>query len=135
MDSIKYELKDNNGTFVRATLGSAGFDVATTKDTVLFPGKSEKLPTGLYLNFPPTLCAQVWPRSSLGVQLVGRLCGIIDSDYRNEIKIVLINHSTECIHLSKGERIAQIVFVKICTNVENGMVLQNVRQGGFGSTN
>jgi len=97
------------------------------------------IPTGLYIAIPEGYEAQIRPRSGLAVKGVTVLNspGTIDSDYRGEIKVLLINHGTEPYHISNGDRIAQMVFAKReqAVFVEVEQLPDSERgSGGFGST-
>ena len=125
-----------------ATEGSSGMDLrADLASPILFNPLERKLfPTGLYIELPYGYEAQVRPRSGLAIKQ-GLTClntpGTIDSDYRGEIKIVLINLSGETQIINPGDRIAELVLQKIeKINWEQVTVLtETVRNsGGFGST-
>lgn len=125
-----------------ATEGSSGMDIrANTTHAILFKSLERMLvPTGLFIELPDGYEAQVRPRSGLAIRQ-GITClnspGTIDSDYRGEIKIVLINLSTEEQVIQPGERIAQLVIQKIEKAVwqEVQTIEETVRSsGGFGST-
>ena len=103
---------------VPASEGSAGADLraAVDEDWVLEPGRRCLVPTGLILEIPPGWEGQVRPRSGLalrhGVTLVNTP-GTIDSDYRGEVKVLLINLGREAFTVERGDRIAQIVFAPV----------------------
>lgn len=125
-----------------ATGGSAGMDLRAHLSSPLFlrPMERQLVPTGLFIELPENYEAQVRPRSGLAVKQ-GITClnspGTIDSDYRGEIKIVLINLSGEDQVIHPGDRIAQLVLQKVEkihwkeVNVLTDTVRNN---GGFGST-
>ena len=128
---------------VRATDGSAGADLyaCIDADIVLKPGERRLIPTGIALGIPDNGCgAFIFPRSSVsskyGVSLANCV-GVVDSDYRGEIMVPLINHSTEDYTIKNGDRIAQMVVMPVILPdfipVEelNGTPRGN---GGFGST-
>lgn len=146
MDEIKIKVKRLSGEFadiplpVYSTLGSAGLDIsAAVKDGIIIPkGKMSLIPTNLSVEIPEGYEIQVRPRSGLAVKhgiTVLNSPGTIDSDYRGEVKIILINLGEEDYKISRGERIAQLVVSKVYqakfTEVEN---LNNSRrgEGGFG---
>jgi dUTP pyrophosphatase len=101
-----------------ATEGSSGMDLRANNETALILKPLERVlvPTGLFLEIPLGFEAQIRPRSGLAVKK-GLTClntpGTIDSDYRGEIKVLLINLSNEEQEINLGERIAQMVFVKV----------------------
>jgi dUTP pyrophosphatase len=125
-----------------ATEGSAGMDLRAnlTAPMELKPLERQMIPTGLYIELPPGYEAQVRPRSGLAAKQ-GITClnspGTVDSDYRGEIKVILINLSPELQTLHPGDRIAQMVVGPV-TRVEweaveeIGVTARNA--GGFGHT-
>ncbi len=124
------------------TSGSAGMDLrAALEATVsLSPMERRLIPTGLYIELPAGYEAQIRPRSGLAVKKGLTLVnapGTIDSDYRGEIKIILINLSTERQIIEPGERIAQMVIAKYeQIDWQQTEVLSETGRGagGFGST-
>lgn len=122
------------------TKGSAGADLRTSEDGVLKSGQSSLIPTGLKIALPIGYEAQIRPRSGLAFKnkvTVLNSPGTIDSDYRGEVKVLLINHSNEDFIYKQGDRIAQMVINKIeqptFYKVEN--LSETYRgEGGFGST-
>ena len=125
-----------------ATPGSAGMDLrAFLKEPVsLQPGERQLVPTGLFLQIPEGYEGQVRPRSGLALKQ-GITClnspGTVDSDYRGEIKVILVNLSNEVQVLHSGDRIAQLVIQKVekADMVIVDRLTETVRAaGGFGST-
>lgn len=124
--------------------GAAGMDLLAAVDEaqpiVLAPGARALIPTGLVLELPPGMEAQVRPRSGLALRqgiTVLNSPGTIDSDYRGEVKILLINLGESPWEIQRGERIAQLVFQRVerAELVEVAVVNQTQRgAGGFGST-
>ncbi len=97
-----------------ATEGSAGADLRALADAVLDPGQRAAVPTGVRLQIPPGYVGLVWPRSGLAVRHgIDTLAGVIDSDYRGEVAVVLVNHGTDTVRIAAGDRIAQILFQKV----------------------
>lgn len=125
-----------------ATGGSAGLDlVAAIADPVeLAPGARTLVPTGMALALPAGCEAQIRPRSGLALKAgvtVLNAPGTIDSDYRGELKVILINLGTEPFPIHRGDRIAQIVLAPVtrATWQEVGELDDTERgSGGFGST-
>ena len=125
-----------------ATNGSAGMDIRASLQTpvILQPLERAMIPTGLYLEIPLGYEAQMRPRSGMAINQ-GITClnspGTIDSDYRGELKVILINLSSLEQIINNGDRIAQIVISKV-----ERALLQPVQQleeslrgdGGFGHT-
>ncbi len=123
-----------------ATEGAAGLDVVTAVDLSLAPSERMAVPTGFAIEIPPGYEVQVRPRSGLALKH-GVTClntpGTIDSDYRGELKILLINHGSEPFAVRRGERIAQLVpaAVTIAAFDEVEELEETHRgAGGFGST-
>ena len=122
------------------TSGSSGMDLAANINTNIDPGKIGIIPTGLSLSIPKGFEIQIRPRSGLAAKekiSVLNTPGTIDSDYRGEIRILLINLSNEIFTIKNGDRIAQLVISKH-SNVSWEEVVHldfsNRGDGGFGST-
>jgi dUTP pyrophosphatase len=123
-----------------ATAGSAGLDLRAAEAFMLKPGERALVPTGIAIALPQGFEAQVRPRSGLAVKhgvTVLNAPGTIDSDYRGEIKVPMINHGDEDFAIARGERIAQMVIaaVTIATLTEVDSLEDTGRgSGGFGSS-
>ena len=125
-----------------ATEGSAGMDIRANikEDVRLKPLERALLPTGLFIELPVGFEAQIRPRSGLSIKkglTVVNTPGTIDSDYRGEIKIVLINLSNGVQTITPGERIAQMViarYEKITWESVEELGITERGAGGFGST-
>ena len=123
-----------------ATDGAAGMDVVAAEDLELAPGARHAVRTGLALAIPPGFEIQVRPRSGLALKsgiTVPNTPGTIDSDYRGELKVILINHGTDAFSVRRGDRIAQLVLAPVTRGawVEVDDLGQTARgDGGFGST-
>ena len=124
------------------TIHSAGMDLRADVETtvVLKPMERKLIPTGLYIELPEGFEAQIRPRSGLafkhGIGIVNSP-GTIDADYRGEIKVLLINFSTEDFEINTGDRIAQMVVAKHeRVNWEQVEVLNETQrgEGGYGHT-
>ena len=127
---------------VYSTSGSSGMDVyaAVHNPVAIKPGNIELIPTNLSVEIPEGYEIQVRPRSGLaakyGIGIVNAP-GTIDSDYRGEIKIILINFGKEDFIIQAGDRIAQFVVSKVYTaKFEEVKTLNNTKrgEGGFGHT-
>lgn len=126
------------------TEGAAGLDLfAATKEAtkiIISPRKAEMIPTGIAISVPPGYEAQIRPRSGLAAKngiTVLNSPGTIDSDYRGEILVMLINHSNKDFEILRGMRIAQMVISKIEQfNLISVDELDTTDRGkdGFGST-
>ncbi len=113
---IKYFLKSTTLKFQRATEGSSGYDLCADESRVLEPGHRALIKTGLYLSMPKGIEAQVRSRSGLSIKngvVVLNAPGTVDSDYRGEVCVVLINLGQEAFRVVSGDRIAQIVFAPV----------------------
>lgn len=135
---------DGLGLPAYETQGSAGMDVraavSEAEPVVLKPGERAMVPTGLSVAIPEGYEIQVRPRSGLAAKY-GLTClntpGTIDSDYRGEIKVILINLGQDVVTLRRGERIAQLVLAPVtCLSWRQVEVLDGTSRGasGFGST-
>jgi len=119
---------------------AAGFDLHSTDELTIKPGERKLVGTGLAFEIPVGYEIQIRPRSGLAYKhgiTVLNTPGTIDSDYRGEIKVLLINHSNEEFKINIGERIAQAVIKEVVqtTFVEVVELSDTVRgAGGFGST-
>jgi dUTP pyrophosphatase len=125
----------------RASAGAAGYDVCSAEtDFVLQPSARLLVRTGLALAIPPGYEAQVRPRSGLALRQGVTLANspaTIDSDYRGELMVALINLGTEPVSVTRGMRIAQLVFQRVAdVRLEPVTVLPPSARGsgGFGST-
>src|SRR5262249_25016677 len=123
-----------------ASPGDAGLGPRASERARLEPGERRLVPTGLAVAIPPGYAGLVLPRSGLAMQkgvTVLNAPGLIDSGYRGELKVLLINHAAEPVELARGERIAQLVVqpgaeVKL---MEVARLPESERgMGGFGST-
>ncbi len=123
-----------------ATPGAAGMDVVAAEDFDLLPGQRHAVATGFRVAIPEGYEIQVRPRSGLAFKhgiTVPNTPGTIDSDYRGELKVLLINHGAEPFPVRRGERIAQLVpaVVTWAAFDEVGELCETNRgAGGFGST-
>jgi dUTP pyrophosphatase len=123
-----------------ATQGAAGMDVVSAEDVVLAPGARHAVATGLALAIPPGYEIQVRPRSGLALKhgiSVPNTPGTIDSDYRGELKIILINHGAEPFGIARGDRVAQLVLAPVVQAAWQEVAeLDDTERGagGFGST-
>lgn len=140
--TVKIINQSNNKLPDYATPGSAGMDLrAFLKDPVSLKSLERKLiPTGVFIEIPEGYEGQVRPRSGLAIKH-GLTClnspGTVDSDYRGELKVILINLSEEEHVIENGDRIAQIVFCKVQRadlQPVNELEATIRNEGGFGHT-
>ena len=122
------------------TEGAAGMDLRADEPVDLAPGERRLVPTGIAVAIPPGFEGQVRPRSGLALKLgIGLVNapGTIDSDYRGEVGVILVNWGADAVRLARGERIAQLVIAPVAraTVVEVAELPGTGRGGGgFGST-
>ena len=124
----------------KATGGAAGYDLVANEAFEIKAGHQVIVPTGTWLEIPYGYEGQIRPRSGLAANkmvTVTNAPGTIDSDYRGEIKVILINLNDRPFTIEKGERIAQIVFSPVLSvDFEEVEKLDSTDRGqrGFGST-
>jgi dUTP pyrophosphatase len=125
----------------RAHLGDAGLDLYAVEPAVLAPGDRASIPTGIAVEIPPGHAGLVLPRSGLaarhGISVVNAP-GLIDADYRGEVRVLLLNTDREqAFELAAGDRIAQLVVVAVAIGeVDEVPALTDTLRGvgGFGSS-
>jgi len=123
-----------------ATDGAAGMDIVSAEDRILNPGDRAAVSTGLAVAIPEGYEIQVRPRSGMALKhgiSVPNTPGTIDSDYRGELKVILINHGLEPYEIRRGDRIAQAVLSPVtrASWLEVHELDETMRgEGGFGST-
>lgn len=123
-----------------ATPGAAGMDVVSAEDVTLLPNARHAVATGLAFAIPQGYEIQVRPRSGLALKhgiTVPNSPGTIDSDYRGELKIILINHGDTAFEIRRGDRVAQLVVAPVtrATWLKVDELDQTERgERGFGST-
>ena len=147
MDNIKVYIKQTDDAKdlplpKYMTEEASGVDLYANvlESVVLNPGEYKLIPTGIMLEIPFGYEGQVRARSGLackyGIGLVNGI-GTIDSDYRGEIKVIMINWSKEPFMIKRGDRIAQLIFQKIQRvkfELTDNLTLTNRSDGGFGHT-
>ncbi|MDY7098380.1 MAG: dUTP diphosphatase [Pseudomonadota bacterium] len=123
-----------------ATAGAAGMDVVSAEDVTIEPGARHAVATGLSVAIPQGYEIQVRPRSGLAFKhgiTVPNTPGTIDSDYRGELKVLLINHGNQDFSIARGDRVAQLVLAPVVQaawlEVEELDATER-GSGGFGST-
>lgn len=123
-----------------ATTGAAGMDVVSAEDVAIAPGARHAVATGIAVAIPQGYEIQVRPRSGLALKhgiTVPNTPGTIDSDYRGELKVILINLGTEPFTIARGDRIGQLVLapvVQAAWSEVDELEATERGQGGFGST-
>ena len=123
-----------------ATSGAAGMDVVSAEALILRPGSRVAVATGFAVAIPQGYEIQVRPRSGLALKFgigVANTPGTIDSDYRGEVKVILVNQSDDNYPIARGDRIAQLVLAPVTLAAWDEVLVldETVRgAGGFGST-
>ena len=124
---------------LKATSGSACYDVYSIKRHLLSPMERASIPTGLAFELPEGYGLDIRPRSGLASRglIILNSPGTLDSDYRGELRVICMNLSSGNILVSKGDRIAQVrLFKELCMEFEEVKELNETERGprGFGST-
>ncbi|HUT08171.1 MAG TPA: dUTP diphosphatase [Candidatus Latescibacteria bacterium] len=117
--------------------GDAGLDLFSVVDRELAPGEVFAVPTGIQVAVPAGHVGLVWDKSGISLKSVHRLAGVVDSGYRGEVQIVLINLSAAPFAIKKGMKVAQMLVQPVAAVevVESDSLDDTSRgQGGFGST-
>ncbi len=123
-----------------ATAGAAGMDVMSAEDITIAPGARHAVATGFAVAIPYGYEIQVRPRSGLAYKhgiTVPNTPGTIDSDYRGELKVLLINHGAQPFTVERGDRVAQLVLAPVVQAAWSEVAELDVTErgaGGFGST-
>lgn len=123
-----------------ATAGSAGADISASEDITINPGETRLIPTGLVMEIPAGHVGLMFPRSGLSLKTSLRQpnsVGVIDSDYRGEVRGMFTNTGTCDVVIRRGDRIAQMIVLPIpgVEWVEVAELGETERgEGGFGST-
>jgi dUTP pyrophosphatase len=139
---INVEVRGTNNQLTKGSANSAGYDITYTgPDVVLEKGVVNVLATGLFINPPPSIFASIRPRSGLASKgvIIPNSPGTIDSDYRGEIKVLLLNLGDEPYIVKDGNRIAQLTFersVKVKIKFGEKVISSSTKRGaqGFGSS-
>jgi dUTP pyrophosphatase len=123
-----------------ATAGAAGMDVVSAEEVTIAPGARHAVATGLAMAIPQGYEIQVRPRSGLALKhgiTVPNTPGTIDSDYRGELKVILINLGAEPFAIARGDRVAQLVLAPVVQASWDKVAELDATErgaGGFGST-
>jgi dUTP pyrophosphatase len=121
-----------------ATAASAGADLRASEDLVLAAGQRAAVATSVHLEIPEGHVGLIWPRSGLAVKHgIDTLAGVVDSDYRGEVRVVLVNHGDQPFAIHAGDRVAQLLIQKVERPdfVPAAALTDTARgAGGFGST-
>ena len=142
MDTIYFQIDEADLELMPAKQhpSDAAYDLRAAAPATIQPGRFLAVPTGVRLEMPQNYAAQVRPRSGLALRhgiTVLNTPGTIDAGYRGEVQVILINHGEEPFVISRGDRIAQLLFEKLpdCQLRRSEELSQSDRgQNGFGST-
>ena len=132
-------IKFTGSEIKKATPGSAGYDLSSTEELTIAPLSRALVDVGLKLEIPANMYGRIAPRSGLAYRNgIDVLAGVIDSDYRGQIKVILINLGDKEFKINKGDKIAQIIFYNLA-NVHLTPAISSLSEtsrgdGGFGST-
>ena len=119
------------------TTEAAGFDIYSTESTLLKANSTTKVPTGIALEIPHGFYLRIEDRSGMAVKGIHKIGGIVDSDYRGEVFVVLHNTTNQDYQIEKHDRIAQGVVTPVSqANFNEASQLSKTErgEGGFGST-
>lgn len=146
MKKVKFKLEPGAVAPIKATDGSVGYDLFVYGSHCIYPGRNA-VRTGLSIQLPEEFEATVRPRSGCSLKGIpdeynlrhnaDTLMGTIDTDYRGEVKLIVLNHEDEPFFLSDGQRIAQLVISPVFTGVAEVVdELDDTERGenGFNST-
>ena len=132
------KLKENAKPIKYAHKGDAGLDVYSAENKTIKAGEREVIETGIAIAIEEGYVALVWDKSGLAAKSgIKTMAGVIDSGYRGEVKIVLLNTNKEDFEITEGDKIAQILIQKIeQAEIEEVQDLDDTTrgEGGFGST-
>jgi dUTP pyrophosphatase len=140
---VRIFLMENGSLPEYQTEGSSGADLRSSEETVILPGQTAIVGTGIRMEIPGGWEVQIRPRSGLAAKhsvTVLNAPGTVDSDYRGEVKVILHNAGKEPFHIRRGDRIAQMVIAKAdqawFDAVDREEELDGTARGsgGFGST-
>jgi dUTP pyrophosphatase len=135
---VEVRVAGERGVPEYGSAAAAGADLKASEDVVLAPGARAAVPTGLHLEIPEGHVGLIWPRSGLAVKHgIDTLAGVVDSDYRGEVRVVLINHGPEPFTIRAGDRVAQMLVQRVerAVFVSAAAIGETARgASGFGST-
>lgn len=135
---VNFKLNNERAVIpAKATPGSAGYDIFSAEDVVINPRERKLVDTGFSMAFDGPCYARIAPRSGLAVKGIDVGAGVIDSDYRGPVKVLLINNGEGPFPVKVGARVAQLIFERIvrvqpvcCLSLDE----TERGEGGFGST-
>ncbi len=116
---------------------SAGLDLYADEELLIYPGHWRLIGTGIKIAIPSHLGGLIWPRSGMATRGITVDAGVIDADYRGEVKVLLVNHSRDSFLVTRGMRIAQLVIQPVFPDIRevDELPIDTGRgENGFGST-
>ncbi len=142
VDTILFQIAPENRdlTPARQHDSDAAFDLRSRVEDLLAPGEWKAIPTGVKMQLPQDFVADVRPRSGLALKYgvtVLNTPGTIDPGYRGEVQVILINHGSQPFAIRRGDRIAQLLFVRlpqVQVVLTDTLETSDRGEGGFGST-
>ena len=131
------KLSENAMIPTRGSPGAAGYDLYSPFDLMLRPGNMYSMPVRIAVAIPPNYYGRILSRSSMAKNGIEVEAGVIDSDYRGEIYVLLHNIGQEDYIIKKGDRMAQLIITRIVTpniTITDQLPHTERNKGGFGST-
>ena len=115
MGFVSYKLLTESAQMpFKAHRTDAGFDLFADEDAWVFAKERQTIKTGISFDMPENMAGLIWPRSGLSVKKgIDILAGVVDSGYRGEIKVCLLNTSSSNVEIEAGDRVAQILFQEV----------------------
>ena len=128
----------NGAMLTKGSNEAAGFDISSKESYILLPNERHAFSTGLFLEIENGHVGEIWPRSGLALKHgIDTLAGVIDSDFRGEVKVILVNLGQEAFSVKLNDRICQILFKKLPeVEIQYGQILSSTQRNnnGFGSS-
>lgn len=122
---------------IRVSAGAAGYDLFASESVTINKRSCAKIPLGIAFRVPLGTYGRIAPRSGLGSKFIGVGAGVVDRDYRGEVKVILYNHSDSDYEVTTGDRVAQLILEKIAIapiEIRDSLDDTIRGEGGFGST-
>lgn len=132
---MRIKLEEGAQVPTKGTPGSAAYDIYSNEEKFIPSGDTSLVSTGLSMEIPNGYCGLLSHRSGMNIK-GAQAYGLIDSDFHEEIKVIMFNSSSSLLHITKGQRVAQLRFARAETTdfeVVNELT-HTQRDGGFGST-
>ena len=134
---LRVKLLSDDAKLPTRAYNSAAYDLYSAVDQTLNPGATLKIPLDIATEFPDSMVALIWDRSSMGAKGLHTFAGVIDSDYRGPWAVILHNATPHAYTVNKGDKVAQAV-IQLKTDLEifetDELGETERGQGGFGTT-